>query len=62
MELMLCEKFPAFTPLSLRRERAREVFCMMTRMLGHIQRENKKWIVYKGKRMRKKEATDDTWF
>lgn len=31
MEVMLCERFPAFTPISLRREKATEVFNLITR-------------------------------
>lgn len=31
MEVTLSDRFPSFTPLSLRRERAREVFTLITR-------------------------------
>jgi len=32
LDLSLCESFPALTPLSLRREKAREVFNLIERM------------------------------
>ena len=62
MELTICERFPSLTPMSLRRERASEVFKMISKLIDHQRRENAKWITINGKRMRKKKATSDTWF
>ena len=39
MIFKLCERFPGFTPLSLRRERAREVFAMIVEFTKYSRRE-----------------------
>ena len=35
MQMNLCERFPAMTPLTLRREKAREVFLLISRLNTH---------------------------
>jgi len=62
MEVALCDRFPSFTPLSLRRERAAEVFKMVSKFLGHNRREKAKYVTINGKRMKKRKATNDNWF
>lgn len=68
LELTLCDRFPSFTPISLRRERAKEVFLLMKRLIRKTEREEKE--KYKGgkiitttsgKKILRKPAGDD-WF
>lgn len=40
MEISLCDRFPAYTPTSLRRERAREVFILINRYSKYSKKEN----------------------
>lgn len=40
LDLSLCESFPAFTPLSLRREKAREVFNLIERLNSRPKKDN----------------------
>lgn len=42
MQVTLCERFPALTPLQLRREKAREVFLLMSRLIEYAKQENTK--------------------
>ena len=62
MVVMLCKRFPALTPMQVRRERAIEVFDTVRKMVKHIRRENAQYITIKGKRMRKRKVTNDSWF
>ena len=39
MEVSLCERFPAYTPTALRRERAREVFLLIARYSRYSKKE-----------------------
>ena len=59
----LCKCFPAFTPLSLRRERARDVFLLIRRFNEYSDREqkNKAQTTKNGKRIIRRPAGDD-WF
>lgn len=40
LDVMICEKFPALTPLSLRRERAADVFELISNLIDYLEREN----------------------
>ena len=59
MEVNLCEKFPALTPLSLRREKAREVFTMIARFNRYSKRKKKR--EKGGKKIIRRPASDN-WF
>lgn len=62
MEMALCDRFAQFTPLSLRREKAREVFTMIVRFNRYMAKENKRNKRTKdGKRIIRKPAGDN-WF
>lgn len=58
MEIALCDRFPAFTPLSLRRERAREVFLLINRFNNYSDKENNP---KSNERVIHKQA-DNSWF
>lgn len=60
MQVNLCERFPAFTPLMLRKEKARHVFRMFIRYLKYAKKEAKHRD-NKGKRIIRRPA-GDTWF
>lgn len=62
MSVMLCQKFPALTPMQLRRERAVEVFDTVRKLIRHIRRENAQYITIRGKRMKKRKVRNDSWF
>ena len=59
MEMGLCEKFPAMTPLSLRREKAREVFILITRFNRYSKQKKKR--EKGGKKIIRRPASDN-WF
>lgn len=59
MEMNLSERFPSMTPLTLRREKAREVFLLINRYNRYSAKEKKKQK--NGKRIIRKPAGDD-WF
>ena len=40
MEVTLCTKFPAMSPLNIQKERAADVFSLMGDLLRHLEREN----------------------
>ena len=65
MTVRLSERFPAMTPLSLRKERAVDVFRLITRFnrmsARENERENKRTITVRGKKMVRKPAGDDWW-
>lgn len=56
MELNLCERFPALTPFSIRKEKAGEVFLLVRRLKEY----NKNTNISKSNIIRRK-AGDD-WF
>ena len=60
MQVNLCERFPALTPLMLRKEKARNVFRMFIRYLKYAKKESKR----KGKDGKKiiRRPASDTWF
>jgi len=57
---MLCDRFPAYTPTSVRREKASEVFKLIER-LNKYNRRKKKNTTKDGKRIIRRPASD-TWF
>ena len=65
MQINLCERFPSMTPLSLRKERAREVFLLIGRLNKHTAKELKgkqqTTSRVNGKRVIRRPAGDD-WF
>lgn len=58
---MLCNRFPSLTPLSIRKERAYEVFLLLKKYVEYNKREEKKQKQNNGKRIIRKPAGDD-WF
>lgn len=56
--MSLCERFPALTPLSLRREKAREVFILVTRYNIYSNKQQKN----AGKPKIIRRPAGDTWF
>lgn len=60
MQIALCQSFPAFTPLTLRREKAREVFILLVRYSKYLKKQNKN-KTKSGKRIIRKPAGDN-WF
>ena len=60
MTITLCDRFPAYTPTSIRRERAREIFLLITRLNKH-NRKKKKNTTKDGKRIIRRPASDN-WF
>ncbi len=59
--MMLCNRFPSLTPLSIRKERAYEVFLLLKKYVEYNKREEKKQKQNNGKRIIRKPAGDD-WF
>jgi hypothetical protein len=59
MEMVLSERFPAMTPLTLRREKAREVFLLISRYNRYSKKQRKKQK--NGKNIIRKPAGDN-WF
>lgn len=64
MARTLCEAFPALTPFSIRRERAREVFLLIKRINTHPHTENGEPVekVEKDKAGRIRRPAGDNWF
>ena len=58
MQMGLCERFPALTPLRLRREKAREVFILISRYNIYSARQQKN----AGKPKIIRRPAPDTWF
>lgn len=58
MQVNLSERFPALTPLNLRREKAREVFLMISRF--NIYARKKKKAEKRGNIIRR--PAGDNWF
>lgn len=59
MEINLSERFPAMTPLTLRREKAREVFLLMNRFNRYNRKKKKSQK--NGKKIIRRPAGDN-WF
>jgi len=65
MEMSLCERFPAMTPLSIRREKAVDVFTLVVRYSNYSssQQENaEKAQKNAGKPKIIRRPASDTWF
>ena len=60
MTVTLCDRFPAYTPTGIRRERAREIFLLVTRLNKH-NRKKKRNTSKDGKRIIRRPASDN-WF
>ena len=58
MQMSLCERFPAMTPLTLRRERAVDVFKLIVRYAGYSKKQTKN----AGKPKIIRRPASDTWF
>ena len=58
MEMSLSERFTSMTPLTLRREKARDVFLLIVRFNKYSRKQKKQ---KNGKRIIRKPAGDD-WF
>ena len=58
MEINLCERFSSFSPLSLRREKAREVFLLLARFSRYSVRHERE--MKHGKKI--KIPAGDNWF
>lgn len=61
MEMNLSERFPSMTPLTLRREKAREVFLLLNRYNRYSKKQAKQQKQKNGKRIIRRPAGDD-WF
>jgi hypothetical protein len=61
MEMTLCERFTTFTPLSLRREKAREVFSLVSKYNKYMAREKKRNKKHGGKHIVRR-PSGDNWF
>lgn len=64
MQMSLCKIFPAMTPLTLRREKAREVFLLISRHNEHSAKNNngnKTNTTQKGVRVIRRKASNN-WF
>lgn len=58
MEMNLSERFPSMTPLTLRKEKAHEVFLLLNRFNRYSRKKEKQ---ENGKRIIRRPAGDD-WF
>jgi len=58
MQMSVCERFPALTPLALRKERARDVFILVTRYNIYSKKQQKD----AGKPKVIRRPAPDTWF
>ena len=58
LEMSLCERFPAMTPLSIRKERAVDVFRLIVRYAGYAKKQSKN----AGKPKIIRRPAGDTWF
>ena len=59
MEVTMCEKFPGLTPISLRKEKAREVFIMIARFNKYAKKKKKQ---EKGGTKIIRRPASDNWF
>ena len=60
IQMSLCERFPTLTPFMLRREKAREVFLLISRLNKHSQKENANQTSNDTRVIRK--PAGDNWF
>lgn len=62
MEITLCDRFPAYTPTSLRRERAHEVFLLINRYSKYSKKENDSKTSTDAGVIVKRKPAGDNWF
>lgn len=62
MEVSICEQFPAYTPTALRKEKAREVFILISRLNKHNRRNNKTGPKGKVQGETIRRPAGDNWF
>lgn len=61
IEVLLSERFPALSPVTLRRTKAREVFKIINKLTVYTKKEKRKQAETGKKHIIKKQASD-TWF
>ena len=61
IEVLLSERFPALSPISIRRTKAREVFKIINKLTIYSKKEKKKQVKANTKHIIAKQASD-TWF
>jgi hypothetical protein len=54
LTINLCERFPAYTPTGIRKERSTEIFKMLGRLNKHTTNKDKPKVI--------KKKAPDTWF
>ena len=65
MELNISDRFPALTPIKIRKTKATEIFLLLRRLTKHNQREQKDAAAYTSKTSGKKiirRKAGDNWF
>jgi hypothetical protein len=67
LNVNLCEKFPALSPFSVRRERFHEVILIFSRQIEKNQRSGKngkeeKVVTKNGEKVIRRRATKDDWY
>lgn len=65
IEINLCERFPALTPFTIRKQRAYEVFLLINRLNNYTASKNKEQKIINtdnNKKVIRKAAADDTWY
>lgn len=61
IEVLLSERFPALSPISIRRTKAREVFKIINKLTVYSKKEKKQQAKANAKRIVARQASD-TWF
>lgn len=61
MEMSICERFPAMTPLSLRHEKARDFFTLVVRYSNYSSKQQKSAAEPSKPKIIRRPASD-TWF
>ena len=61
IEVLLSERFPALSPISIRRTKAREVFKIINKLTVYSKKEKKKQAQSNAKHIVARQASD-TWF
>lgn len=60
MEVILSDRFPSFTPLSLRKEKAKEVFILISRYSKYTKKDKKE--TDNNKVIRRRASDDAGWW
>ena len=61
IEVLLSERFPALSPISIRRTKAREIFKIINKLTIYSKKEKKQQVKANTKHIIAKQASD-TWF